>query len=170
MLLHQVIGIRGMLEGRYDKVSIEQAFTIESGPSDIAGEALGLTSTTEVLVNDKVYLVDGVPAVHLLQEIPLSLVDRAEADGLVSGAIAAPPTIFDLSRTWHGGDIDHSVIELVPRVAGVDGPVTGGLRIADGTPYIELRETHYSEHNVPIAFNRSIVDDSFTRFRMVRTR
>lgn len=169
MLLHRVIGIRGMLEGQYDDVVVDETFRIREHPSDFAVEALGLAPDTAMLLNDKVYLVNGTPAVHLLQEVPLASVDRRHAEGLVSGSINPPSTIFEFSRSWAGREIDHSVIELVPSVVGADGPVGGVLKLAAGEPYIELRETHYSDLNEPVAFAREIVDDSFTRLRLVRT-
>lgn len=170
MLLHRVIGIRGMLEGRYGDVAIEQTFTICDQPSELARAALGLDVNTPMLLNDKTYLVEGVPAVHLLQEVPLDYVDPHEANGLVAGTVEPPPSIFDFSISWPNREIDHSVIELVPQVADAHGPAGGVLRIQPGAPYIELRETHYSDLNEPVAYNREYVDDAFTRLRLVRTR
>ena len=170
MLLHRVIGIRGMLEGRYGDVVIDQAFTICDQPSDLARAALGLAENAAVLLNDKTYLVEGVPAVHLLQEVPLDYVDRQHAEALVAGTIEPPGSIFEYSVSWPGREIDHSVIELVPQVADATGPSGGALRIQPGTPYIELRETHYSDLNEAVAYNREYVDDLYTRLRLVRTR
>lgn len=170
MLLHRVIGIRGMLEGRYDDVVIEQTFAIREHPSELARAALRLENDTPVLLNDKVYLVSATPAVQLLQEVPLDYVDRPYADDLVAGTVEPPPTIFEFSHSWPGRGIDHSVIELVPSVAGTEGPVGGALPMTAGTPYIEMRETHYSDLNEPVAYGREVVDDSFTRLRLVRTR
>jgi len=170
MLLHRLIGIRGMLEGRYDKVAVEQTFTVVDRPSDLASVALGLAEDTKTLLNDKTYLVDDTPAVHLLQEVPLSYVDLPVAEALVAGTSEFPQSIFEFSRSWPAREIDYSVIEIVPQVAAVAGSAGGGLRIGQGTPYIELRETHYTNLNEPIAFAREMVDDSFTRLRLVRTR
>lgn len=170
MLLHRVIGIRGMLEGRYDDVRVDESFEVHDSASELAVEALGIAADAPVLLNNKIYLADGEPAVHMLQEVPLSNVDRDEAEGLVAGTIEPPTTIFEFSRSWPGGEIDHSLIELVPHVAGGDGPAGGVLKISPGTPYVELREIHYSDLNEPIAFNRFIVDGSFARLRLVRTR
>jgi GntR family transcriptional regulator len=171
MMLHRVIGFRGMLEGQYDDVRVEQSFAVADHGSEPAMAALGLDETMPVLINDKVYLADGEPAVHLLQEVPISHLLPGQAEQLVDGTLTAPATIFDFSRTWPGREIDHSVAELIPQVVPKD-PRSRRFRLtmAVGTPFLELRETHYSEGNEPVAFACEAVHDQLVRLRLVRTR
>lgn len=169
MLLHRLIGIRGMLEGLHSDVSVEQTFTVREQISELGALALGVPVTTPVLLNDKTYLVHGQSAVHLVQEVPMANVLPHDADGLVSGATEPPRSIFEFSIRWPGGEIDHTVLEMVPQVAGGEGAEGSIASLPEGTPYVEMRETHYSDRNVPIAYGREMVDDKFARLRLVRT-
>jgi GntR family transcriptional regulator len=169
MLLHRVLGLKAMLEGQYGTVDVDQTFAVRDRLSDLAAAALGRDATIEVLVNDKTYSVQGTPVVRFLQEVPLAYVPPDEAQRLVGGEAEAPASIFEWSRSWPGREIDHTVVELVPLVADGDGDLAGGM-IASGTPYLEMRETHYSDRNEPIAYGREVVNDEFVRMRLVRTR
>jgi GntR family transcriptional regulator len=168
MMLHRVIGFRGMLEGEYDEVLVEQSFEVRDHGSELAVAALGVDASTPFVINEKTYLADGHPAVHLLQEVPAEYVAPGLIDQLTHRKVTHPATIFEFSRSWPGREIDHSVVELVPQVVPSDGSFP--LRVDPGTPYLELRETHYNEGNEPVAFAREAVDDTFVRLRLVRTR
>lgn len=170
MLLHRVIGIKGMLEGLYGEVEVEQRFSVRPGLSALATEALGMKTNAEALVNDKCYSVEGVRVVRFLQEVPLAYVSPRDAEMLVAGEGEPPPTIFEWSRAWQGREIDHSVVELVPRIATEDDDDIARGTIRVGLPYMEMRETHYSDRNAPIAYGREVVNDEFVRLRLVRTR
>lgn len=169
MLLHRVIGLKAMLEGQYGTVDVEQSFTVRKEMSDLAAAALGVARETEVLFNDKTYSIGGVRVVRFLQEVPLAHLLSHDVQRLVSGEVAAPPSIFEWSRAWPGREIDHSVVELVPQVADAAEPVTADL-VAVGTPYLEMREIHYSDRNEPVAYGREVVNDEYVRMRLVRTR
>ena len=171
MALHRVIGMKAMLESRYGPVEVTQTFTLRPELSALAADALGLAPETQTLLNDKSYAVDGTQVVRFLQEVPLSHVPEGSVQALVDGSAPAPPSIFEWSRSWPGREIDHSVVELVPRVLTPDGAddLASGL-IAPGRPYLEMRETHYSDRNEPIAYGREVVHDEYVHMRLVRTR
>lgn len=167
MLLHRLIGFRGMLEASFDEVSVEQTFRV-TRPSVEAVAALGLEDSEPVVLNDKRYLVDGQPAVHLWQEVPARLVRPGLIEELVSGRTEPPASIFVFSEQWPGHEIDNSVVEIIPSVVPAGRSRLLGLKA--GTPYLELRELHYSATNVPVAYAREAVRDDFVRFRLVRVR
>lgn len=171
MALHRVIGMKAMLESRYGPVEVTQTFAVRPEMSTLAAEALGLAPETEVLLNDKIYAIDGTQVVRFLQEVPLSYLPPGSVPGLVDGSIPAPPSIFEWSRSWPGREIDHSVVELVPRVhaPGAEDDLAAGL-IGAGRPYLEMRETHYSDRNESIAYGREVVHDEYVHMRLVRTR
>jgi GntR family transcriptional regulator len=171
VLFHRLIGFRGLLEARFDDVTADQVFTISDHGSPGAVEALGIDSRTAVLVNDKTFSVDGRPAVHLVQEVPVAYVEPGLAEKLVSKEADFPYTIFEFSRSWPGREIDHSLVELVPQVVPQGKAAERfPLRLRAGTPYLELRETHYAETNNPVAYAREAVDDEFVRLKLVRTK
>lgn len=171
MALHRVIGMKAMLESRYGPVEVTQTFAVRPGMSTLAAEALGLAPETETLLNDKSYSVEGTRVVRFLQEVPLTHVPEGSARALVEGTVPAPPSIFEWSRSWPGREIDHSVVELVPCVlAPEDGDELAAGLIAPGRAYLEMRETHYSDRNEPIAYGREVVHDEYVHMRLVRTR
>jgi GntR family transcriptional regulator len=169
ILLHRLIGFRGMLEAGHDEVHLEERMDVHDHGSAPAMEALGVDEATRMVVHDKTIVADGRPAVHLLQEVPLEYVGDDVRHKLVTGRrFSIPDTIFEFSRAWPAREIDHSVVELVPAVV----PDEPGfpLTLAPGTPHIVLRETHYSSANEAVAYSREIVDDEMIRFRLVRSR
>ena len=169
MMLHRLIGFRGMLEAHYRDVRVEQSFKVQDHGSPAAMEALGIGTDTPVVVNDKTYFADGKAAVHLLQEVPLAYVSDDLAYKISKGRKFDPPaTIFEFSEYWPGREIDHSVVDLVPEVAAKGKTLP--LPIKPGTPYLALHEVHYSEANEPVAYAREIVVDDVVRLRLVRTR
>lgn len=169
MLLHRLIGFRGLLEARYDEVTVQQSFQVRASGSELAIAALGLDPKTEFLVNDKTYFADGRPAVHLCQEVPLSYVPPSLTEGLVAGRATPPATLFEFSASWPKREIDNTVVDMVPAV-GPQQRKGFPLKVKAGTPYLELHETHYSETNEPVAFAREMIDDAIVRLRVVRAR
>ncbi|MEV4094417.1 GntR family transcriptional regulator [Streptosporangium saharense] len=169
ILLHRLVGFRGLLEANHDEVRVEQRFEVREHPTPAGMTALGLAEDTPMVVHDKVIFADGRPAVHLSQEVPLAFVAEEVRRSLVTGRRFDPPdTIFEFSQSWPGREIDHSLVELVPAVV----PQTPGFRLdmAPGTPYLVMREVHYAASNEAVAYSEETVDDSLIRFRMVRTR
>ena len=169
ILLHRLIGFRGMLEAHYDEVRVEQSFQVREHGGEHAMAALGAGTSTPMVVHDKTLFADGTPAVHLLQEVPLEYVGEETRRKLTgSRKFEAPDTIFEFSQSWPGREIDHSVVEIVPSVVP-EGPGFP-LSMPPGTPHLVLREVHYALGNDPVAYSQEIVDDSFIRFRLVRSR
>ena len=168
MVLHPLYGFQGLLEGEYTDVTVEELFTVESSPSTEAREALTVGSTTDVLVNRKTYFVTNVPAVDLVQEVPLECVPEEVVTSLLRDSGEFPTTITELSRRWPGRTIEHSIVEIVPQIWRSDLGDECRLRLAEGAAYLELRETHYTASNRPVAFARERVADNFLRLRLVR--
>ncbi|WP_433443922.1 GntR family transcriptional regulator [Nonomuraea sp. CA-141351] len=169
ILLHRLIGFREMLEAHHDEVRVEQCFEVRDHGGEAAMAALGVGTSTPMLVHHKTLFADGTPAVHLLQEVPLEYVGEETRRKLAKGhKVEAPDTIFEFSQSWPGREIDHSVVEIVPSVVpeGAGSP----LSMPPGTPHLALREIHYTSGNEPVAYSQEIVDDSFIRFRLVRSR
>ncbi|WP_329244986.1 GntR family transcriptional regulator [Actinoallomurus sp. NBC_01490] len=169
ILLHRLIGFRGMLEAGHDEVHLEERMDVLDHGTEPAVRALGLDEGTAMVVHDKTIVADGRPAVHLLQEVPLEYVAEDVRRKLVAGRrFDIPDTIFEFSHFWPGREIDHSVVEIVPSVVPDDPAFP--LALAPGTPHIVLCETHYTSGNEPVAYSREIVDDELIRFRLVRSR
>lgn len=169
MLLHRLIGFRGMLEAKYDNVRVEQEFRVTRQGSAGAKAALGAAAEASVLVNDKIISADGSQAVHLIQEVPVAFVEPGLADDLVSGSAEPPISLFEFSRFWPGREIETTVLDIVPLIVPTSRrkrPL--GLRA--GTPYLELREVHYSDKNEAVAYSVEEIRDDLVRMRLVRNR
>lgn len=168
LMFQRLIGFRGILNHRYDDVETKQSFSIGESWSEQARAAAELKGDGKVLLNDKTYWADGHPMVHLLQEIPMAASDGQMADRLVDGTQEPPVSIFDFGELFPSFEIDHTVVEIVPQVV-LEGASSSPLGLDPGTPYVEMREVHYSETNEPIAVSREVVDDRFVRLQFVRT-
>lgn len=170
MLLHRLIGFLGMLEAGFCDVRTQQTFTVRNRGSENAIEALSIDAQTPMLVNDKTYFADGHPVANLRSEVPVPYVADGLAEALAEGREAVPGTIFEFSQSWPDREIDHTVIEFVPQVTPRRRPAAFPLPLPPCTPYLEMRETHYSEANEPVCYTRQIVDDEVVRLKIVRPR
>jgi hypothetical protein len=112
MLLHRVIGLKAMLESQYGTVGVVETFTVRAEPSVLTAEALGLAAATRVLLNDKVYTVQGAQVVRFLQEVPLSYLPPGMASSLADGSLPAPSSIFEWSRNWPGRGMNSRPVSL----------------------------------------------------------
>jgi GntR family transcriptional regulator len=166
--LQRLVGFRELLATKYSDVHVQQTVTLAEHGSDDAVEALGVSRDVAMIAQDKTIFAAGRPAVHLLQEVPAEYVRED-----IRAAIARhetfdfPDTFFGFSTSWPGREIDHSTVELVPSIVG-DGEFP--LLMEPGSPYLTLREVHYSLSNEPVAFSREIVDDTMIRFKIVRSK
>ncbi|HXC85672.1 MAG TPA: GntR family transcriptional regulator [Trebonia sp.] len=168
ILLQRFVGFRELLEMKYRNVRVKQTLTLAAHGSDDAVEALGVSGDTAMIVHDKTIFAAGRPAAHLLQEVPAAYVREDIRTAIAQGrSFDIPDTIFDFSASWPGREIEHSIVELVPSVVG-DREFP--LLMEPGSPYLTLREVHYSLSNEPVAFSREIVDDTMVRFKIVRSK
>jgi GntR family transcriptional regulator len=166
--LQRLVGFRELLETKYPDVHLKQTLTLAEHGSEEAVDALDISRDVAMIVHDKTIFAAGRPAVHLRQEVPAEYVREDVRDEIEqAGTFAFPDTIFDFSVSWPGREIDHSIVELVPSIVG-DGEFP--LLMEPGSPYLTLREVHYSLSNEPVAFSREIVDDTMIRFKIVRSK
>lgn len=165
--LQRLIGFRDLLQERHDCVEVEQDYRIETRPSPEAVAALGMGPDTPVVRTSKQYIADGQPAIHIDDEIPLAhflpvdqaSIERNDLTGMFD-------SIFELSRSWPGHEIHHTVVELVSAVSPDDAAFP--LALKPGSPYLTLLETHYTVLGEPVAHSSVLVDDRFLRFQVVR--
>jgi DNA-binding GntR family transcriptional regulator len=158
--LNRLVSFRALVEQAGYAATVDPLVRrIETAPRD-ARAALGLDHDTPCLTVERLVRADGEPVVTVVDVLALERL------------LVAPDDVKDADSTFafvakHTGiHIDHSTVELVPRVADADGP--GHLELAPGTPYLELRETLYAADHERVAFSRIAVDDSRIRLALAR--
>ena len=132
---------------------------VEPAPPPIAA-ALGLTGDEECLVIERLLRADGVPAITVCDVLPLRWLL------MEPGRVPDTDTTFSLIAVSTNARVDHSVVEIVPRVATADEPAH--LELPPGTAYAELREVIFSPLQEPVAFSRIAVDCRRVPLTLVR--
>lgn len=166
IILQRLIGFRGLLEETHDVVEVHQRYWLEDHPSERAVEVLGLRPDATVIRTAKTMTADGAPAIFISDEIPLLSCDVADQERLRgSGPVDVPDSIFEFSRSWPHGAIEHTVIEMVPSL--VTEP-DGHLGLPVGAPLLRLWESHHSQDGRALALSEVLVNDQYVRFHVVR--
>ena len=160
--LNRVLGFYDLIRESGHRPSI--AFTkVRSGPADLTlASRLGAEPAVDVTYIDRLFLADGEPAISVTEMIP--------TDALRSPVTVedVPESIFDFAGRFAPEPIDHTVVEIVPSVA--NGSVGELLALQQGTPCLELWETHYSSTNALLMVSQIYVVDRFVRFNVIRRR
>lgn len=166
IILQRLIGFKSLLLERHDHVEVNQEHWIARCPGDRARTKLGLAENAPVIRTRKTVVADGRPAIHIADEIPLAVCDAVTQQDLLSNEdLEFPDSIFEFSKAWLPGEIEHTVLELIPAVSPIPDTT---LELEPGTPFMHLFETHYTVDGVPLAVSDVHVDDRLVRFNVVR--
>jgi GntR family transcriptional regulator len=129
-----------------------------AAPGD--AEALGVEPGTECLRVERLLRAGDAPVILVVDLVPLE-------------RLAVPPeqvrhadSTFAFLEVHGAAPVSYATSEFVPCVAGRDD--SGALRLAPGTPYIALVETHFSADHQRIAVSHISVDDSLVRLSLLR--
>jgi GntR family transcriptional regulator len=165
--LQRLIGFSTLLRERHSDVRVEERHWVEDHPSGLAAGALGIAEDTAMVRTSKLYVADGQPAIHIRDEFPISHFRESDQEALRSGAATVMlDSIFSLSKTWPGHEINHTVVELVSEVApsSADFP----LALDPGAPFLTLHETHFTVVGEAVAYSKVLIDDRYLRLQVVR--
>lgn len=166
IILQRLIGFRGLLQEAHDQVDVAQRYWLDESPSQRAVDVLGLAPDAAVIRTAKTMTADGSPAIFITDEIPLGYCHPSDQHQLRAGkTLDAADSIFEFSNSWPLGSIDHTVIELVPSVAGEHDHRLG---LRPGTPLLRLHESHYNQEGRALAISEVLVNDEYVRFHIVR--
>jgi len=160
--LNRVIGFYDLIaEGGYSPAIAATRIRLEPAPPE-AIERLSLEAGAELLMIDRLFLADGVPAIHLIEMVsPASIGHKVFAEDV-------PESIFAFADQHCVAPIDHTTVEIIPIVA--TEAIAQILPVRRSSPLLELLETHYSSAGVPFIVSRIHVVDRFIRFTVVRRR
>ncbi|MFC7496004.1 MULTISPECIES: GntR family transcriptional regulator [unclassified Nocardioides] len=166
IILQRLIGFRGLLEETHDVVEVEQRYWLEARPTDRAVEILGVKPDATMIRTAKTMTADGAPAIFISDEIPLQYCDPADQLRLRAGeGLDVADSIFEFSRSWPHGSIEHTVIELVPSLVTEPDEHLG---LPLGSPFLRLWESHHNLDGRALALSEALVNDQYVRFHVVR--
>lgn len=158
--LNRLLAFRELVEQSGYEASVDPPVRRLELPLSEIAKALELAPDEQCLVVDRLLRANGSPAITVTDVLPVR--------SLLMGVDEVPDsqTTFDLIADVTSATVDHSVVDIVPRVATGDAPAH--LEIAEGEPYAELRELIFSPAQEPVAFSRIAVDCSRLRLTVVR--
>lgn len=166
IILQRLIGFRGLLEETHDVVEVKQRYWLEERPTDRAVEILGVRPDATMIRTAKTMTADGAPAIFISDEIPLQYCDPTDQLRLRAGeGLNVADSIFEFSRSWPHGSIEHTVIELVPALV-TEPDAQLGLPL--GSPFLRLWESHHNQDGRALALSEALVNDQYVRFHVVR--
>jgi GntR family transcriptional regulator len=158
--LNRLLSFRDLVEQSGHDATVDPLVRrVEVAAAPVA-EALRLDADDECLVIERLLRAGGRPAIAVTDVLPLRWL-AMDAD-----AVPDADTTFSLIAAATNVRVDHSVVEIVPRVATADAPAHLGLPA--GTPYAELREVIFSPLQEPVAFSGIAVDCRRVPLTLVR--
>jgi GntR family transcriptional regulator len=129
-------------------------------PPDVS-RRLQLTESTSVLIIERLFLADSVPAVLLVEHISMDYV-------LDPDITVVPESIFAFAEKHCRMPADHSVVDLFATVC--DRNLAGAFGLPRGAPILKLVETVYTADGVPFIVAPTYVADHTLTLSMVRRR
>lgn len=158
--LNRLVSFRELVERSGYVASVDPLVRRVATAAPAVAAALKLAPTEQCLIADRLLRADGVPAITVTDVLPVRLLLMAPDD------VPDADTTFSLIAACTSATVDHSLVEIVPGVAGEDEPAH--LDLVAGTPYAELRELIFSPTQEPVAFSRIVVDCRRMRLTLVR--
>jgi GntR family transcriptional regulator len=158
--LNRLLSCRELVEQSGYVASVDPLVRrMEPAPAAVAA-ALDLQDGEQCLVIERLLRADGVPAITVCDVLPRRWLVVAP------DAVPDSDTTFGLIAASTAARVDHSVVEILPRVASAERPAHLGLPA--GTPYAELREVIFSPLQEPVAFSQIAVDCRRVPLTLVR--
>lgn len=158
--LNRLLSFRDLVEQSGYVASVDRLVRRLEVPPEAVAAALGLASDEQCLVIERLLRADGVPAITVRDVLPLRWLLMAP------DAVPDTDTTFSLISAATKARVDHSVVEILPRVATDDAPAHLDLPV--GTAYAELREVIFSALQEPVAFSGIAVDCRRVPLTLVR--
>jgi GntR family transcriptional regulator len=158
--LNRLLSFRELVEQSGYVASVDPLVRRVEPPSPAVAAALDLDPAEQCLVIERLLRADGVPAITVCDVLPRRWLV------LEPDAVPDTDTTFSLIAASTDVRVDHSVVEILPRVATAQLPPH--LDLPAGTPYAELREVIFSPLQEPVAFSGIAVDCRRVPLTLVR--
>jgi GntR family transcriptional regulator len=160
--LNRLAGFYHLIREAGHEPGIARTDVLEDVASEDVARRLHRSAGAELLLIERLFLADGRPAVHVVEQVL-----RTELVQPVEPA-EVPESIFAFADRFCRSPIDHAVVEIVPTVAGDE--IVERLGLAEGIPLLRMIETHYSPGGEPFIVSVVHAADEFLRFTVVRKR
>lgn len=123
-------------------------------------DVLGREPGEDALLVRRLLRAGGEPVITVSDVVPVGRLSVAPSD------VQPAETTFAFLADNAVAEAEYATSEFVPCVATDTGPE--GLRLAAGTPYIELHELHFSRNHERLATSVVCVDDGLVRLSLLR--
>lgn len=120
---------------------------------------LNLSNDSEVLVLTKLLSGDGNPVVYLREYYPQSALHK------VPDLNDIPSDIYLLSDLYFVKAISYTIREI--SAVKESKELLNAMKLKSGTGFIRMEELHYSDDNIPIAYNETFIRDSIMKLQVV---
>lgn len=155
--LQRMVGFDWLLREKHEDVRVDVTWQrLDEPPGDFA-DVFGISGQSCFM--DKAYRADGALALHIRDVVPWSNLRTDELRDPL------PASLFEFSKRYCDGPIDHAVVEIVPMIKR-DGATA--LPLADDAPFIRLVETHYKRDADVAGYSIIDVDDRYIRLEVFR--
>lgn len=157
--LQRLAGFEVLLEESGYTATIDIATEVVQADSSIA-ENLSVPIGVDCFLIKKTFYADGAPAVYVQDAVAVSAMRLLPDRGLV------PDNLYEFYREFHSLRLDHSVVDISPRIADV--VVAKRIGLADGSPMLVLTEHHYTFEGVRMGSSVAEVNDAYLHFNVIR--
>jgi GntR family transcriptional regulator len=135
---------------------------VRASPEVALRLSLPEASQERILAVERLFLADGQPVIQLTENIPLRELKRP-----LEGA-SFLDSIFAFADSYCRSPIDHTVVEIIPIVAGRE--IAERLSLRRSEPLLRLIETHHASDGRPFIVSVIHSVDRLLRFTVVRKR
>jgi DNA-binding GntR family transcriptional regulator len=160
MPLNRLVSFHALIEQCGHEASTDPPEWRTAGVSEVAALALGVAAGAPCVIVDRLLRADGAPVIAICDVVALNRLRVAPAK------LHPGDSTFALLASCGVAPASYATSEIVPLVAGGGEP--RGLDVPEGTAYVELRETIFSDAHERIAFSSVAVDDATVRLSLLR--
>ena len=159
--LHRLVGFSTLLSEQGYSVSSDVSWVLTAEISEDNLDLLRVAKGTNCYVLRKLIRADDAPAISIVDYFPASVTTRPfEVDDLI------PDSAFEMSEQLFKDRIHHAIVEIVPRTTNEEEAET--LALPRGSPFLQLREKHYSRDDNLLGLTVIDVNPIFVLFEVVR--
>lgn len=158
--LEEIWTYEGMLRAHGYTPSTRIIGVEEQSPGKDTAAELGIASSQNVLVIEKLFLADDEPVIFVFNCIPTALISTPTPD------VDFHQPIFAVLEQLAQQHLSYYVSEIVPLIAS--RRLTDVLALKPNTALISFEEIGYNQDNQPIIKSTSYFKDDLLRLRLLR--
>jgi GntR family transcriptional regulator len=157
--LQRLAGFEVLLEESGYRAAIEVEADYVNADAELAAR-LRVGVGDECFVIRKTFFADGHPAVHVVDAVAAAMLSARPDTARV------PNNFYDFFQSYHQLRLDHSVVDISPRLAR--GETSRRLGLKKDTPLLYLTEHHYTFEGEVMGCSIAEVNDEYLQFSVIR--